>query len=298
MSTRPDEPVRSAAVAGTWYPAGPSALRAEIDRYLKLVPEPQSGQVDALIAPHAGLMYSGSVAAHAYRAVMGCDYDVVVLVGPSHYEAFEGVAVYAGGSFETPLGRAVIEAGLAERFLTTPFVIEHPTAHTREHALEMQLPFLQRVLPGVAIVPLLIGAQERATVLELGAALVEMCSDFKTLLVASTDLSHYFDAKRAAALDQTVIDCVARFDAETLLTELERYPRHERGRYVACGGGAVVAVMRAAATMGAMEARVLRYADSGDVSGDKSAVVGYLAAVVGRFDGVRPEGTAFPKLTK
>ncbi|MEE2635874.1 MAG: AmmeMemoRadiSam system protein B, partial [Acidobacteriota bacterium] len=236
----------------------------------------------------------GSVAAHASRAVMGCDYDVVVLVGPSHYEAFEGVAVYAGGSFETPLGRVVVDAGRAERLLTTSSVIEHPTAHTREHALEMQLPFLQRVLPDVAIVPLLIGEQERVTILELAAALVETCSDFKTLLVASTDLSHYFDAKRAAALDQTVIDCVARFDAEALLTQFEQYPRHERGRYVACGGGAAVAVMRAAATMGAREARVLQYADSGDVSGDKSAVVGYLAAVLGRFHGGSPKRAGAP----
>ena len=103
------------------------------------------------------------------------------------------------------------------------------------------------------------------------------------LLVASTDLSHYFDAARAALLDRVVIDRVTRFDADGLLAEFERYPRHERGRYVACGGGAAVAVMKAASALGARDGLVLHHADSGDVSGDKTSVVGYLAAALGQL---------------
>ncbi len=282
MRFQSSDPIRPAAVAGTWYPGAAPALQAAVSGHLAGVEATPAGDVVALIAPHAGLVYSGPVAAHAYRAVAGRRYDVVLLVGPSHYHGFEGVAVWPSGAFETPLGRVAIEAEVADRLLASPVIGTHPTAHDREHALEMQLPFLQQVLPGVPIVPLLLGYQERPTIEALAGALAEACAELTPLLVASTDLSHYFAADRAAALDQVVIDRVDRFDAGGLLEEYERYPVHERGRYVACGGGAAIAVMQAAAQLGASRARVLRRADSGDVSGDKSAVVGYLAAVFER----------------
>ena len=282
MGMQSSDAVRPSAVAGTWYPGDPGALRAAVDGHLAEAGPAPAGDVVALIAPHAGLVYSGPVAAHAYRAVTGHPYDVVLLVGPSHYHGFEGVAIWPAGAFETPLGRVAVEAGVADRLLASPVVGTHPAAHDREHALEMQLPFLQEVLPDVPIVPLLFGYQERPTIEALSEALVEACAGLSPLLVASTDLSHYFDAARAAALDQVVVDHVARFDADGLLAEYDRYPLNDRGRYVACGGGAAVAVMRAAARLGADRARVLRRADSGDVSGDKSAVVGYLAATFER----------------
>jgi AmmeMemoRadiSam system protein B len=288
MRSQSSDPIRPAAVAGTWYPGAAAPLRAEVDAHLGGAEATPAGDVVALIAPHAGLVYSGPVAAHSYRAVAGRRYDVVLLAGPSHYHGFEGVAIWPAGAFETPLGRVAIEAAVADRLLASPVVGTHPAAHDREHALEMQLPFLQAVLPGVPIVPLLLGCQERATIEALADALVEACAGRTPLLVASTDLSHYFPADRAAALDQVVVDHVDRFDVGGLLAEYERYPLNERGRYVACGGGAAIAVMRAAARLGAGRARVLRYADSGDVSGDKSAVVGYLAAVFERGDGAAP----------
>ena len=288
MGSQSSDPIRPAAVAGTWYPGAAAPLRAEVDAHLAGAEATPAGDVVALIAPHAGLVYSGPVAAFAYRAVAGRPYDVALLIGPSHYHGFEGVAVWPAGAFETPLGRVAVEAGVADRLLASPVVGTHPAAHDREHALEMQLPFLQAVLPGVPIVPLLLGYQERPTIEALADALVEACAGRTPLLVASTDLSHYFPADRAAALDQVVVDHVDRFDAGGLLAEYERYPLNDRGRYVACGGGAAIAVMRAAARLGAGRARVLRRADSGDVSGDKSAVVGYLAAVFERGDGGAP----------
>ncbi len=288
MRSQSSDPIRPAAVAGTWYPGAAAPLRAEVDAHLAGAEAAPAGDVVALIAPHAGLVYSGPVAAHAYRAVAGRHYDVALLVGPSHYHGFEGVAVWPAGAFETPLGRVAVEAGVADRLLASPVVGTHPAAHDREHALEMQLPFLQTVLPGVPIVPLLLGYQERPTIEALADALVEACAGRTPLLVASTDLSHYFDAARAAALDEVVVDHVDRFDAGGLLAEYERYPLNERGRYVACGGGAAIAVMLAGARLGAARARVLRRADSGDVSGDKSAVVGYLSAVFERGDGGAP----------
>ena len=275
---------RPPAVAGSWYPDAEAPLRAAVRAHLAAVEDTPSGDITGIIVPHAGLVYSGPVAAHAYRAVEGRGYDVAVLVGPSHHVGFDGVAIHPSGAFETPLGPVPVASEVANRLMTAPSIRTHPTAHVREHSLEMQLPFLRLVLPETPIVPLVIGYQERETILALAETLAETLAGLTPLIVASTDLSHYFDAGRAATLDNVVIDCVTRFDADGLLAEYERYPPPERGRCVACGGGAAVAVMKAAWALGAREARALRYADSGDVSGDKTAVVGYLAAVLGCFD--------------
>ncbi|MBI3492055.1 MAG: AmmeMemoRadiSam system protein B [Acidobacteria bacterium] len=270
--------VRRAAVAGSWYPGSASTLAAAVDRHLAGTDRDLDGDLVALIAPHAGLTYSGPVAAHAYRLLRGRTFDRLVLVGPSHFVAFDGVSIVADGGFETPLGVAPIDAACARELLTSTAVIrDHPPAHTREHSLEMQLPFLQRLAPAAPIVPLVMGHQTAATASALGEALARVLRGTRTLLVASTDLSHYHDAATARALDHVVIDCVSRFDADGLQASLDARPDH------ACGGGPTVAVMRAARQLGARDAVVLRYADSGDVSGDKSSVVGYLAAAFGTF---------------
>jgi MEMO1 family protein len=267
------EPVRRPAVAGSWYPATADALRAAIDAYCAVVPAPTTGRVVGLISPHAGLVYSGPVAAHAFRQIVGETYDVAVLVGPSHYVGFDGVSVFPRGEFETPLGRLrVSEIDAQALMAATPVVYEHPAAHRREHSLEMQLLFLARFLPDVPILPLVMGHQTKATIDRLAQALGAVLGGRRALLVASSDLSHYHEATTAARLDQVVVDAVSRFDPDQLQAAIERQPEH------ACGGGPMLAVMRAAQMLGATEARVLRYADSGDVSGDKNAVVGYLAA--------------------
>jgi MEMO1 family protein len=275
---------RPAAVAGTWYPGTAGALARDVDDYLARVPSPLSGRVRAIIAPHAGLMFSGPVGAYAYKAVTAGEYDVAVLAGPSHYVAFDGVAIWPDGAFDTPLGPARIDTATAQALLRFDVVQDLPSAHRREHSLEMQLPFLRRVLPEVPIVPLVMGFQTRDTIDALAQALASALGDRRALIVASTDLSHYLDAKTAAQHDGRVQDCVAAFDPERLLAEFERYPEHERGRYVACGGGPAIAVMLAARALGAREARVLKYAHSGEISGDDSGVVGYLAAAMGEFD--------------
>ena len=270
--------VRKAAVAGTWYPGSAPALAATVDRHLAAATREVEGDLVALIAPHAGLMYSGPVAAHAYRLLRGRTFEVAVLVGPSHFVAFEGVSIWTAGGFETPLGLASIDSGSAEALISaTPVVQVYPAAHAREHSLEMQLPFVQRLAPGTPIVPLVMGHQTAATARALAEALTATLRGRRALLVASTDLSHYHDAGTAAALDRVVIDCVAQFDADALQAALDLRPDH------ACGGGPTVAVMRAARALGARDAVVLHYADSGDVSGDKTAVVGYLAAAFGAF---------------
>ena len=281
---------RKAAVAGTWYPGTASALAAAVDGYLAGIGGEAAGRLTelvALVAPHAGLMYSGPVAAYAYHQVLDRAVGLVVLVGPSHFLGFEGVSIYRNGGFETPLGVADVDEECASAIMAAaPIVHERAAAHSREHSLEMQLPFLKRVAPEARIVPLLMGRQTAETALALGEALGTVLKGRNALLVASTDLSHYHDAATAARLDRVVIDHVSRFDADGLQHALDAEPEH------ACGGGPTVAVMRAARHLGARDAMILKYADSGDVSGDKSTVVGYLAAALGNAQAAVPKSHA------
>jgi len=268
-------------VCGRWYPGTEAELAGAVDAHLAPVDTADAAPCPrALIAPHAGLMYSGPVAAYAYALVRRCRYAAVVLVGPSHFVGFRGVSIWPRGAWKTPLGDVAVDADLAAAIAAgSRDVVEAPDAHGREHSLEMQLPFVARLLPGVPIVPMVMGYQERGTALALGDALARALAarpagSGPVLLVASSDLSHYEDALTAARMDAVVLDRVNRLDADGLMTALEQEPRH------ACGGGPMVSVLRAAAAGGATRARVLRYADSGDVSGDKSAVVGYMAAAI------------------
>jgi AmmeMemoRadiSam system protein B len=271
--------IRPSAVAGTWYPGDAASLASAVDEYLAKADDHLAGDLLGLVAPHAGLMYSGPVAAHAYGLLRGRSIDVAILVGPSHFVGFDGVAVYRSGGFSTPFGIAAIDEPCVEAIMAASSIVgQHPTAHAREHSLEMQLPFLQRLAPDARIVPLLMGYQTVDTARSLGDALAAALVGRRALLVASTDLSHYHDAATAGRLDAVVINHVSRFDPDGLQHALDACPDH------ACGGGPTVAVMRAAKALGARDAVVLDYADSGDVSGDKSAVVGYLAAAFGVFD--------------
>lgn len=268
--------VRPSPIAGTWYPGTGEGVRAEVDRHLAAVPaRALPGPLVALIAPHAGLRYSGPVAAHAYALVRDRPAPTVVLVGPSHRMSFRGAAVFAAGAFETPLGAAAIDADLAAALIAAdPSTVHADTRpHRDEHSLEMQLPFVQRLLPEARIVPVLMGDQSRTEVEALAPALARALTGREALLVASSDLSHYLPAPQANAADAHVVGDVSDFAADRLMTRLEH------GSNVACGGGPMVAVMKAARVLGASSARVLRYADSGDAGDhDRSRVVGYLAA--------------------
>ena len=270
--------VRPWAVAGSWYPGTHAGLAQAVDAHLASAAAGRApGCPRAIIAPHAGLMYSGPVAAHAYALVQPCQYSAVVLVGPSHFVGFKGVSLWPRGTWETPLGNVAVATELATAIAAeSPEILDHPAAHRREHSLEMHLPFVVRLLPGVPIVPLVMGYQTRETAFALGDALARALGAHAgdVLLVASSDLSHYEDAATASRLDAVVVRYVESFDAVGLMDALDREPRH------ACGGGPIVSVLRAAAQRGATRARVLRYADSGDVSGDKSSVVGYMAAAM------------------
>jgi AmmeMemoRadiSam system protein B len=280
------EPRRRTSVAGTWYPDDPARLAMDLDRYVAGADvDPLPHQPRAIVVPHAGLMYSGPVAAFAYKIARDRCFGSVILVGPSHFVPFRGVALWPEGMWDTPFGPVTVDRDLAAAIrAASAEVVDVAAAHGREHSLEMQLPFVAHLLPGVPIVPLVMGHQTRETAFALGDAIAEAAAartlphagprSAEVLLIASTDLSHYENASVASTLDARMMAHVERVDAEGLMAALEREPRH------ACGGGPTVAVLHAARQLGACHARVLRYADSGDVSGDKSAVVGYMAAAI------------------
>ena len=273
------ETVRRSAIAGSWYPGTAAAIAAEVEKYLDTARAPAvRGELRGLISPHAGLRYSGPVAAFGYSLLRSHPPRTVVIVGPSHRVAFEGSAVFARGTFETPLGRAGIDSDLAEALVAaSPDVHANDRPHELEHSLEMQLPFLQLLAPELRIVPVLMGTQSREEVDGLAHALGVALAGRDALLVASSDLSHYLSRVNARDMDSTVVSDVDDFAPERLMDRLERRRNH------ACGGGPMVAVMKAARHLGADASAVLQYADSGDAGEhDTTRVVGYLSAALFR----------------
>lgn len=273
--------VRPALYAGTWYPGTPEALRRAVDGYLDQAQvEPLPGDLVALAAPHAGYIYSGPVAGYAYRALReaGRPFDTVVLIGPSHRYYLDGYGITAVEAYETPLGQVPLDADLV---LTLGQELDMVMFLSRdeEHSLEIQLPFLQRALGPFRLVPIMMGDQSWEACQELGRALGRVLKGRSALLVASTDLSHYHDYGRAVALDRLVLERVEAFDPQGLVQLLQR------GKAEACGGGPLAATMLAAKALGADAARVLHYANSGDITGDRSHVVGYMAAAFCRGKG-------------
>jgi len=268
------EPVRQLAFAGSWYDADHARLGAEVDGWLSEAPAAE-GEVVALVAPHAGLRYSGRIAAAAYAALAGRPLEAIVHVGPSHYVAFRGCAMLRTGVMATPWGPHPIHAGLAaELRAATPLLAdERRDIHDQEHSLELHLPLLARVQPGVPVVPILMGEQTRMVAETLGDALGATLRGRAVVIASSSDLSHYHSRAVARRLDAAVLDCFDRLDADALMDLLEREPGH------ACGGGPAVAALGAAVALGANAGGVRQYGDSGDTSGDLARVVGYASAV-------------------
>jgi AmmeMemoRadiSam system protein B/AmmeMemoRadiSam system protein A len=272
----PSEQVREPVLAGSWYPASPEELRQKIESFLSRVPaEDVPGQLTALISPHAGYAYSGQVAAYAYKLLEKRKFETVIVIAPSHHVRFSGVSVYDRGGFRTPLGVVPLDheliAALEKRDARIRFLSE---AHTMEHAVEIQQPFLQVVMPGFKLVPLVMGEQDLATCQWLADAIADCVKNKSVLVVASSDLSHFHSYDEAKRLDQVALDRVAAFDPEGLVQSLDR------GKCEACGGGPIATTMLAARRLGATRSRVLNAANSGDVTGDRSRVVGYMAAAL------------------
>ena len=269
------ENVRSPQVAGYFYPADPNQLKSELRVLLDISkPVKQYDKIFGLVSPHAGYVYSGKTAAHAYNLLRGKKYKRVVVISPSHSEYFPGVSVYDGDAYATPLGVIEIDKEFADKLVeNSKNIFRGIEGHRKEHALEVQLPFLQMVLDDFKIVPIVMGDQGKMFVDELAEKLAE-AADNETLIVASSDMSHFHHKSEAYELDSIVEKRINNFDYESLMKDLAKHSTE------ACGGGPIVAMMKAAALKHKKHAEVVHRSDSSDVTGDENEVVGYLSAVV------------------
>jgi AmmeMemoRadiSam system protein B len=271
-------PIRRSPIAGSWYPGDPGSLERTVRDMISASEAVEvSEDLVALISPHAGLPYSGPVAAAGYRLLERNRFDTVVLIGPSHFVPVRGASIYSRGAFETPLGLVPVDEELAGSIEDRePRIRFFADAHDREHSLEMQLPFLQVLAPGLSIVPIVMGGQRRDNVDILARAVGNAVAESpkRVLLIASSDLSHFKSADEAAGLDGQVSRLIEDYDSEGLMDLLDRNHEH------ACGGGPIVAILEAARYLGAKTTRIMRYGNSGDITGDTSQVVGYLSAAV------------------
>jgi AmmeMemoRadiSam system protein B/AmmeMemoRadiSam system protein A len=268
--------IREPAVAGAFYPDKPEVLSQDVKRYLENAKkEKVEGDIVALISPHAGYMYSGQVAAYAYKLVEGKIFDSVVVIAPSHRALFKGVSLYDRGGYRTPLGVVPIDKELSQRMMERGKEIQFlPEAHSQEHSLEVQIPFLQVILKSFRLIPMVMEPYwSWETCQSLASVIVETVRDKNVLLIASSDLSHFHSYGEAVKLDKIVLDHIERFDPEGLNRDLRNH------RCEACGGGPMISIMLAAKALGANQGKVLKYLNSGDVTGDRSRVVGYAAGV-------------------
>lgn len=276
MST-PD--LRPSPIAGKWYPNQPAILRKDIERYLTDVPLPrQGGQLQALIVPHAGYVYSGAVAAHAFAWIRGLNPEIVAVVSPLHSQHPARVSTSAHAAYATPLGTVSIDRAsvlqVAEYLRTHLHQELQSLAKDSEHAVEIELPFLQHLLDDFLLLPLMLREQSWQTAQAVGEALALALRGRNALLVASSDLSHFYPHEIANQLDAEVLRQIENLDAEGVIKA------NDTGTGYACGRGAIAAVLWAARRLGGNQARVLYHATSGDVTGDYTRVVGYGAAVV------------------
>jgi AmmeMemoRadiSam system protein B len=273
MSVSDSRSVRRSVIAGSWYPGDPKQLRAMLDGFLNEVPsQPLEGRLVGLISPHAGYVYSGQVAAYAYGQLRGKTFPRVVIVSPVHHMYMGEFATTDKAYYETPLGLVPVDAQ-AVAAVESQVRLNH-VSQDMEHSLEIQLPFLQRVLGNFALIPIMMGDQEWDSAVSLGQALAKAVGGQPALLVASTDLSHFHPYEAAVRLDRVVLNYITAYDPEGLARTLDT-----RGAE-ACGGGPVVTIMLAAQALGANRAVLLKYMNSGDVTGDHGSVVGYAAAAL------------------
>jgi len=276
--------VRQAGVAGGFYPADPKVLSAMIDDLLAhATPPPIHDPILAVVAPHAGYQFSGSVAAYTYAELKGRKFSRVVVIAPTHYVGFDFTSIYDGDAYATPLGTIQVDKAFARQLVKLSPTMQlsgmghDPTSAGAEHSIEVQLPWLQRVLGEFELVPIVMGDQSYESSRALGVALASMIQDKKwggnTLIVASSDLSHYHPYDEAVTIDHKTLNALAAWDYFSMSRNFQTRV------WEACGGAPIVAAMIAAERMGANQAQVLKYANSGDTSGDRSRVVGYSADV-------------------
>lgn len=285
--------VRPSPIAGKWYEGDPQLLARIIDEYLDDAQLTDlDGEVIAVIAPHAGHLYSGPVAGYAFAALRGRSPDLVAIIAPMHHPYFDPLITTAHDAYSTPLGNILVDKD-ALRELDVVLKSEvgfglAPVQQDPEHSVEIELPFLQRALISEwKLLPVMVRARESRVSQGLGKALAHVLRDKNFVMVASTDLSHFYNQQTALTYDRAMLNAIESFDPA------EAFDLERAGKGFACGLGAFTAVMWAARELGADKIKVLRHATSANVTGDYSSVVGYGAAVI--LKGAPP---ASPKSTK
>lgn len=274
--------LRPSPIAGQWYPADPRRLAESVDEFINAAVLPAiEGEIVAVMAPHAGHRYSGPVAGYAFAALKSLQPELAVVISPMHHYASHPLLTSAHDAYETPLGKILVDRDAAQELETQllgDLGLElTPVKNDPEHSLEIELPFLQRALSSdFLLLPVMIRDVSVKITRALGKALEKVLQDKNAVMVASTDLSHFYPQSTAETLDSEVLRWVEAFDPEGVLRA------EEEGKGFACGRGALASVMWAAKGLGANHAQVLNYATSGDVTGDFTQVVGYASAVFTR----------------
>jgi AmmeMemoRadiSam system protein B len=275
--------VRPSQMAGQWYEADPAMLARSVDAYLEEAQLPElEGQVIAVLAPHAGHAYSGAVAGYAFATLRGGHPDLIAIVAPMHHPYAEPLITTTHDAYSTPLGNVPVDK---DALLELDVILKSelgfglsPVSNDKEHSIEIELPFLQRLFSSEhrewKLLPVMVRAREPHISKGLGRALAEVLRDKNFALVASTDLSHFYNHKTALTYDRTMLKEIESFSPEGAF-DVERAHKG-----FACGLGAFTAVMWASRELGADKMKVLRHATSGDVTGDYASVVGYASAVI------------------
>ncbi len=284
------ETIRKAVVADMFYPAEKSTLNAQVEGFFQEVPEgKEEGLMRILIVPHAGYEYSGQVAAWGFKSLADKDYSRVVLLGGSHRALFEGAMIDENDAWETPLGLVETDKDLAKKLVeAVEGVAFSASAHFEEHSLEVELPFLQTVFKDFKLVPSLLGETDEALLEKLAVALAQNMTE-NTLVVVSTDLSHYPPYEIANQVDSKTIDAILNGDVESFKATISAQMAQGYSGLdtCACGERAVRVGMKLAQKLGKGEWKLMKYANSGDVSGDKNRVVGY--AAIGWYEKAKSE---------
>jgi len=274
--------IRPSPIAGRWYPGDSNQLAASVDKYVDAARVAEiDGEVVGIIVPHAGHTYSGPVAGYAFKAVRDLQPDLVAVISPMHQPYPQPFLTCAHQAYQTPLGTLNVDhesvSALSDALETELGFGLTPVRNDQEHSLEIELPFLQRVLNSeFDLLPVMVRDQSPKVVETLGRALAEVLVGRSALLVASSDLSHFYDQLQAETLDAEILSRVEAFDPPGVLQA------EEEGKGFACGRNAIAAVLWAARELGANNVKVLNHATSGDVTGDYSGVVGYAAAIITR----------------
>ena len=278
LSFLSSQKIREPAKAGSWYSKQKALLSSQIDSFLSNVKIDSfpSGEILAIITPHAGYGCSGQVAAYGFKLVQEKDYKTVVIIAPTHTPSFEGCSIYPQGGYKTPLGTAEIDSFLAAKITRVSGFRYIPQAHIKEHTVEMQVPFIQKVLPKAKIVPIVMGNPTDKTIKALAKALTAVIKDKddKVLIVASTDMSHYEPQETAGIIDKNTISLITSLKTDVLIRKIKN-----RDNFL-CGAGPVVCALLYAQEKGKVKVDALKYADSTTCGSSPLDVVGYLAAAV------------------